>query len=159
MTELRNHRRMASEILKCGESRVWIDPDRTEEVATAVTREDIKKLIDRGIIEKRSVKGTSRARARAIEKQKDKGKRKGYGSRKGSKNARYARKASWISRIRAIRRYLRELRDSGIIDRKTYRLFYRRASGGSFRSVSHLKTHLRMAGIDLKEEEGGKDGA
>lgn len=153
MTELRNHRRMASEILKCGESRVWIDPDRTEDVATAVTREDIKKLIHRGLIKKKSSKGTSRARAREIGKQKEKGKRKGYGSRKGSANARYSRKTSWVSRIRAIRRYLRALRDSGVIDRNQYRAFYRRASGGSFRSVSHLKTHLQMAGIDLKEEK------
>jgi len=153
MTELRNHRRMASEILKCGESRVWIDPDRTDEVATAVTREDIKKLIDRGLITKKYVKGTSRARAKALNAQKEKGKRKGYGSRRGSKNARYSRKTSWMTRIRAIRRYLREIRDDGTIDRKTYRSFYRRASGGTFRSVSHLKTHLEMAGINIPKGE------
>ena len=28
MTDLRHQRRMAAEILKCGENRVWMDPDR-----------------------------------------------------------------------------------------------------------------------------------
>jgi len=36
--DLRNQRRLAAEILKCGENRVWIDPEEVEEVEKAVTR-------------------------------------------------------------------------------------------------------------------------
>ena len=153
MTDLRNQRRMASEMLKCGISGVWVDPDRTSEVAAAVTREDVRKLIKRGYMEKRHEAGTSRARARKIEAQRGKGRKKGQGSRKGSSNARYKRKTAWMVRIRAIRRYLRQLRDDGIIDRSTYRRFYLRAGGGAFRSVAHLKTHLQMAGVTLEEKK------
>ena len=32
MADLRNQRRMAAEILKCGENRVWMNPDRLDEV-------------------------------------------------------------------------------------------------------------------------------
>ncbi|MFQ5836639.1 MAG: 50S ribosomal protein L19e, partial [Candidatus Bathyarchaeia archaeon] len=40
---LRSQRRLAAEILKVGEGRVWIDPDRTEDVEAAITREEIRK--------------------------------------------------------------------------------------------------------------------
>jgi len=46
-----------------------------------------------------------------------------------------------------IRAYLRELRDSGKIDRKTYRLYYRRAKGGQFRSKAHVRLHLETEGL------------
>ena len=32
MTDLRNQRRMASNILKCGANRVWMDNDRIDEI-------------------------------------------------------------------------------------------------------------------------------
>jgi len=42
MTDLRNQRRMAASILKCGVNRVWIDHDRVDEIAKAVTKNDIR---------------------------------------------------------------------------------------------------------------------
>ncbi len=36
--DLKNQRRVASELLKCGENRVWIDPNRTEDATDAVPR-------------------------------------------------------------------------------------------------------------------------
>lgn len=152
MTDLRHQRKMAADILKCGENRVWMDPDRCEEIARAVTKSDIRLLIKGGAITKKPVKGVSRGRKRRIKLQKEKGRRKGPGSRKGAKNARYPRKRRWISTIRAIRSYLRELRDTGKIDRHTYRTLYRKAKGGVFRSKSHLRTHLIETGI-IKEEK------
>lgn len=152
MTDLRNQKRVAAELLKCGVNRLWVDPDRSEDIATAATRGDVRGLIKDGAIRLRRVNGTSRGRARKLKIQRDKGRRKGYGSRKGTKHARYSRKLSWMKRIRAIRTCLGELRDSGKIDRRTYRKFYLRSSGGTFRSVSHLKTHLQMEGIVLEGE-------
>ena len=45
MTELKNQRRMAASLLKCGEHRVWMDQDRLDEIAKAVTKDDIRVLI------------------------------------------------------------------------------------------------------------------
>ncbi len=59
MTDLRNQRRMAATILKCGENRVWMDPDRTDEVAKSVTRGDIKILINGGAVKSKQVQGIS----------------------------------------------------------------------------------------------------
>jgi len=152
MTDLTHQRRMAAEILKCGVNRVWMDPDRCEEIAKAVTRGDIRVLIDGGAIKKKPVKGISRGRKRKMLLQKRKGRRKGPGSRKGGANARLPRKRRWVSTIRAIRTYLKQLRDEGKIDRHTYRIYYRRAKGGVYKSKAHLKTHLIAEGV-LKEEK------
>jgi len=145
--DLRNQRRLAAEILKCGENRVWIDPEQIEEVEKAVTRKDVRNLIKQGIIKAKKKKGVSRARARKLHAQREKGRRRGYGSRKGTAYARLPKKRRWIRTIRPIRAYLRELKKEGVIDKSTYRKYYTRAKGGEFRNKHHLRTHLIMEGI------------
>lgn len=152
MTNLLHQRRLAAEILKCGINRVWIDEDRCEEVAKAVTRNDIRILIKGGAIKKKPIKGISSGRKKKLRLQKAKGRRRGHGSRKGAKYARLPRKRRWIMTIRAIRAYLKELRDKGLIDRHTYRIYYRRAKGGEFKSKAHLRSHLISDGL-LREEK------
>jgi large subunit ribosomal protein L19e len=85
-----------------------------------------------------------------VKKQRKKGRRRGHGSRKGSKDARMDSRRLWIYRIRKIRRYLRYLRDKGVIDTRTYRMLYRRAKGGSFRTFEFLKHYLESEGIVKK---------
>jgi large subunit ribosomal protein L19e len=150
MTDLRNQRRMAASLLKCGVNRVWMDNDRLDEIAKAVTKADIRVLINGKAIKSRQITGISRGRKQFIAKQKEKGRRRGHGSRKGAKYARLPKKERWIRTIRPIRSYLRSLRDEKQIDRSIYRKYYRKAKGGEFRSKHHLKTHLISDGI-LKE--------
>ena len=52
----------------------------------------------------------------------------------------------WMTRFRAQRSLLTELRGSGQITPTTYRRFYRNAKGGMFRSRAHLLLNLRVAG-------------
>jgi len=150
MTDLRNQRRMAASILKCGLHRVWMDSDRIDEIAKAVTRTDIKILINGRAIKSKQIQGISRGRKKFNQKQKEKGRRKGHGSRKGAKYARLPRKERWIRTIRPIRTYLRQLRDDKSIDKSIYRKYYRKAKGGEFRSKHHLKARLTSDGF-LKE--------
>ena len=152
MTDLRNQRRMAASIMKCGVHRVWMDQDRIDEIARAVTKDDIRVLINGKAIKAKQKKGISSGRKQYIANQKDKGRRKGYGSRKGAKYARFPRKKQWIRTIRPLRAYLRELRDSEKIPRSTYRKYYRKAKGGEFRSKRHLHSHLISDGVLKKEE-------
>jgi len=150
MTDLRNQRRMAASILKCGVHRVWIDPDRTEEVAKAVTRDDMKLLIKGKAVIAQQKKGISSGRKKYAKHQKEKGRRRGHGSRKGATYARYPRKERWINKIRPIRSYLRELRENKQITPTVYRQYYRRAKGGEFHSKRHVYSHLIADGI-IKE--------
>lgn len=62
MTDLRNQRRMAATLLKCGKNRVWMDYDRLDEIAKAVTKDDIRVLIKGKAIKSRQVKGISSGR-------------------------------------------------------------------------------------------------
>ena len=145
--DLRLQRRLAAQILKCGQNRVWFDPSALEDISSAATKEDIRELIEKGVIKRKPVKGVCRVRINKRKAQKRKGRRRGHGSRKGKKTARLSRKEQWMMRIRAIRKRLRFLRDNGLIDRRTYRMLYRKAKGGEFRSVAHLNAYIKQMGL------------
>jgi large subunit ribosomal protein L19e len=148
--DLKNQRRMASELLKCGVNRVWIDPNRSEDISDAITRADVRILINSGAITARQKKGVSRGRAEFEKAQKRKGRQSGHGSRRGKKGARKPSKERWMQAIRPIRKKLKELRDTGKIDPATYRIYYLKAKGGVFKNKSHLISHLKSEDI-LKE--------
>lgn len=152
MVNLAKQKRIAAQVLKIGEGRVWIDPEAAEDVAGAITREDIRGLIEEGIIIGKQEKGVSRGRARVSARQKALGRRKGPGSRKGAKGARASRKKKWITKIRALRRRLKELRDDEFVAKTTYRRLYNKANGGDFRSVAHLNDYITANELLTREE-------
>jgi large subunit ribosomal protein L19e len=143
---LRNQRRMAASILKVGENRVWMNPAQLDKIQEKITRGDIREVIGLNWIQKKPETGQSRSRVRHRKRQRAKGRQRGVGSRKGGTNARDPRKRRWIRVIRPIRAYLREMRDAGKIDTRTYREYYRQAKGGMFKGRAHLDQHLRAAG-------------
>ena len=144
--DLKNQRRMAAEILDCGENRVWIDPNRAEDLSDAITRADIRTAIESGTIKALPKAGISQGRTRYNKAQRKKGRQRGPGSRKGRAGARSPTKRDWIQTIRPLRAELRELRDSGKISKHVYREFYMKAKGGVFKSRAHLLTHLKSEG-------------
>ncbi len=146
---LRFVRRMAADILEVGENAVWLDPERGGEISTAITRDDVRRLIREGKIRSRPENSKSKGRMRHRSSQKAKGRRKGAGKRKGSKNARKPKKDAWASKIRALRSRLAEMRDERRIDRKSYRKLYRMAKSGYFRSVSHLETYVKENNLEM----------
>lgn len=140
---LTTQKRLAASILKVGLNRVWIDPEQIEEVSKAITREGVKQLINNGAIKAKPEKGISSYRSKKVAKQKKKGRRKGRGSIKGAKNARTPKKKAWMTTIRALRKDLKEMRDTDEINATTYRKLYKMAKGGAFRSKSYMKTYAR----------------
>ncbi len=148
---LKLQKRLAAEILKCSPDRVKFIETGLEEIREAITREDIKKLIKRGLIYKEQIKGMNRERKKKIREQKQKGRRKGPGSRKGKKTARTPKKEAWMMKIRAQRNLLRTLKKDEYIDEKAYRDLYRKAKGGSFRSKRHLLLYIHDHELARKE--------
>ncbi|MBS7604880.1 MAG: 50S ribosomal protein L19e [Candidatus Bathyarchaeia archaeon] len=147
---LKSQRRMAAEILGVGEERVWIDPEKIEDVKDAITREDIRRLIKEGVIRKIKDQGVSRARARILHKKRRKGRRRGSGSKSGALGARVDHLKEWVEKIRAIRRRLSELREKRIITAKTYRYLYLKAKAGVFKSISDLHQYIKAHGLRRK---------
>src|SRR2546430_10348677 len=68
-------RRLAASILGIGVNRVWIttDPKVQDDILDAITRDGIRNLIRKNIIQKRAVQGVSRGRARHRAAQRAKG--------------------------------------------------------------------------------------
>ena len=149
MPNFSTQKRLAACVLDVGESRVWInpDPDVAGEIADSITREDVKSQIEAGNIKAKPQKGNSRARYRARAAKRAYGHKKGPGRRKGAKGSRSPRKEIWMTKIRALRRRLKELREGGDIDRHTYRMLYRKAKGGEYRSTAHLNAYIKAKGL------------
>ena len=155
MTDLSAQKRLAADELDVGKGRVWFDPDEQGEIAEAITREDVRELIDQGTIRARGSKSNSRGRARERDAKRTYGHRKGAGTRKGRAGARQSSKDEWISRIRAQRARLKELRDDEeVLESSQYRELYNKASGGEFDSVDRLEAYIRN---NYQVELGGDD--
>ena len=144
--DLSNQRRVAANILKTGVNRIWLDPAEKEAIADATTREDIRDLVASGAIRAKPKKGVSRARARQRDAKRRYGHGTGHGSRKGRKGARTPGKREWITKIRALRSRLKELRADGTLPSNVYCKVYRKAKGGEYKSVAHLNAYLMAQG-------------
>jgi large subunit ribosomal protein L19e len=143
MTDLKGQRRLAAQILKIGQNRVWISPEHMTDVEGAITREEVRKLIHEKVIVSLPVKGVSRSRAKSIRGKKKLGRRSGPGSVTGAGYAKVTQKEAWMIRIRALRRRLRELKASRIITEATYTQYYRMAGSGRFESMAELERNLK----------------
>ncbi|RLG31020.1 50S ribosomal protein L19e [Methanosarcinales archaeon] len=144
--DLSNQRRIAANVLKIGVNRIWLDPGEKESIADATTRNDIRDLLESGAILAKPKKGVSRARARQRDEKRKYGHGTGHGSRKGRKGARTPRKRDWITKIRALRSRLKELRADGTLPPNVYCKVYRKAKGGEYKSVAHMNAYLMAQG-------------
>jgi large subunit ribosomal protein L19e len=138
---VKSHKQMAARIMKVGVSRVRVTSDK--DVEDAITRNDVKTLISRGLIYKVQRKGVAKADANFTRKQKKKGRRSGPGRRKGRLYAKKSSKDVWIDKVRPLRRMLRELRDGGELEKRDYRKMYLMVKGGAFRNKKHLMYYLK----------------
>jgi large subunit ribosomal protein L19e len=143
MADLKSQRRLAASILKVGQNRVWIDPEKVEDAEASITREEVQKLIHEGIIKSLPEKGVSHARARITHEKKKKGLKHGPGSRSGSAGAKISKKEAWMSKIRALRKRLCKLKANKIIAEDNYRKLYKMASSGRFASVADLERYMK----------------
>lgn len=139
---IRKKRELVARILGVGANRVRFEPDRLDDVADSITRENIRSLIKAGAIWTVQPKGTSRARAvekRAVWKIHG----KGPGSKKGPKSARVGKKEVYVTRVRSMRYHLRVLKERNDITREAYWQLYKKVNGGHVRTLAHLRELVR----------------
>lgn len=137
--ELNQVKDIATKVLKVGKKKVKIK--KPEEAMQAMTKDDVRMLIRKGIIEKKPEKGTSKVRAKKKASQKKKGRQKGRGKRKGAVGARTNKKEKWMTKIRAQRKYLKEMKPK--LKDDAYRKLYLMCKGGYFRSKAHLNLYIK----------------
>lgn len=147
---------LAAKILKTSPYKIKFAADALKDINKAITRSDIRGLIAIGKISSSMENQQSRGRARKIRRQKSKGRRRGKGSKKGSKHSVISKKGKWIRTIRAQRSFLKELHRKKLITPADYHLLYNRSKGGYFRSVRHIKLYLKEL-IQGGKEGGGKE--
>jgi large subunit ribosomal protein L19e len=122
-------KQIASQILNSGVSRIKILPNAIEDVKKALTRNDIRKLIeDKKIIA-------------IAKKQKMKKERKKKSVRKGTAKAR--RSVKWEDKVRAQRRLLKKLKEEKKISNQNFKKVYKLIKSGNFASKSSLLTFLK----------------
>ena len=140
---LKSQRRLAAEIMKVGESRVWIDPERIDYVESAITREEIRKLIHENVVKSLPKKGVSRARAKVLAEKRKKGLRRGPGGKSGPARSKISKKQAWMNKIRPLRKRLIELKESRAILESTYRKLYDMSESGAFESKADLERYIK----------------
>jgi large subunit ribosomal protein L19e len=153
MACLKLQKRLAASVLNCGAGRVWMDESEASAISMANSRQQIRKLISDGIVCRRPVGMHSQARHRKRVQAKRLGRHRGYGKRRGGKNARLGSKWQWIRRIRVIRRTLVDYRQKQEIDRHLYRQLYLKAKGNQFRNKRVLIEHINELKVRQEREK------
>ncbi len=144
VVNLRKKRELIARVLGVGLNRVRFEPDKLDDIADAITRDDMRSLIRNGTIWTVKVRGISRSRAE--KKLKTRRKRgTSAGSKKGKKTARVGKKEVYVKRTKAMRRHLKILKARNEIDGETFWALYKKIKGGNVRSLSHLRELAKQA--------------
>lgn len=147
VVNLKKKRELVARILNVGSNRVKFEPDKLDDIADSITRDDIRSLIKNGVIWTSKPKGTSRSRAKAkLEVKKKHG--RGPGSKKGRKTARTGKKELYVKKIRTLRYHLKVLKDRNDVNREIYWSLYKKINGGQIRSLTRLRATVK----DLKSQ-------
>lgn len=139
VVNLKTKRKLVSRILGVGVDRVKFDPDHLDEVADAITRDNIRSLITANVIEVRPIRGTSKGRSYFKKLQRGKRGTK-QGSKKGAKGARAGKKEIYVNKIRAMRHQLKVSKARKEIANDVYWNLYKQVNGNQVRNLAHLRS-------------------
>lgn len=144
-------KRAAASILQRGQSAIRVKPESALDAAKALTKEDIRKLIQSGSIYAIKAKHNKSEGARLLKKARSEGRSRGPGSRRGTRKRRIGR--VWEKKVRSQRRMLKELKAMDKIDKKTFTLFYRQIKGNQYATKANLLLQLREGGAKITDED------
>ena len=141
---LKSKKQLVSRITGVGVNRVRFDSEHLDDIADAITRDDIRSLMTANTITIKSFKGTSRGRAKTKKIQKSK-RGATQGSKKGRKGAREGKKIVYVKKVRSLRYILKIAKDRKEIDNNTFKSIYKKIGGNTIRNRAHLRTVISEA--------------
>jgi large subunit ribosomal protein L19e len=150
VVNLKAKKRLASRVTGVGVHRIKFDSDHLDDVADAITRENIRSLITANTIQIKSFTGTSRGRAQHKKDQKNK-RGTGQGSKQGRKGARVGKKEVYVAKVRSLRRLLKIAKDRKDITNPEFWGLYKKVGGNTVRNKAHLR--LLMEEIITKRKD------
>ena len=124
---------------KVGMKRISFDSDHLDDIADAITRDNIRSLLTANTIKIKPIVGTSKGRTRVKKIQKKK-RGTGQGSKKGRKGARVGKKTVYVNKVRALRYLLKVSKDRKEITNESFKAIYRKIGGNTIRNKAHLRT-------------------
>lgn len=138
VVNLKAKKRLASRVTGVGVHRIKFDSDHLDDVADAITRENIRSLITANTIQIRPFTGTSRGRAQDKKDQKNKRGTK-QGSKQGRKGARVGKKEVYVAKVRSLRRLLKIAKDRKDLTNPEFWALYKKVGGNTVRNKAHLR--------------------
>ena len=139
VVNLKAKKRLASRVMGVGVHRIKFDTDHLDDIADAITRENIRSLFTANTITIKSFTGTSRGRAQAKRVQKNK-RGTTQGSKRGRKGARVGKKEVYVAKVRSLRRLLKIAKDRKDLTNPEFWTLYKKVGGNTVRNKAHLRT-------------------
>jgi len=149
VVNLKAKKRLASRVTGVGVHRIRFDADHLDDVADAITRENIRSLITANTIKIKPFTGTSKGRAQQKKAQKNK-RGTTQGSKQGSKGARVGKKKVYVAKVRSLRNLLKIAKDRKDLTNPEFWALYKKVGGNTVRNKAHLR--LLMDEIKAKRE-------
>jgi large subunit ribosomal protein L19e len=139
VVNLKAKKRLAARVTGVGVHRIKFDTDHLDDIADAITRENIRSLITANTIKIKSFTGTSRGRAHEKKAQRNK-RGTTQGSKQGRKGARVGKKTVYVAKVRALRRLLKIAKDRKDLTNPEFWTLYKKVGGNTVRNKAHLRT-------------------
>ena len=147
VVNLKAKKRLAARVTGVGVHRIKFDTDHLDDIADAITRENIRSLITANTIKIKSFTGTSRGRAHEKKAQRNK-RGTTQGKKQGRKGARVGKKTVYVAKVRALRRLLKIAKDRKDLTNPEFWILYKKVGGNTVRN----KAHLRSLMDDIREK-------
>jgi len=149
VVNLKAKKRLAARVSGVGVNRIKFDTDHLDDIADAITRENIRSLFTANTIRIKSFTGTSRGRAHVKKAQRNK-RGTTQGSKQGRKGARVGKKEVYVAKVRSLRRLLKIAKDRKDLTNPEFWILYKKVGGNTVRNKAHLRTLMDEIKVDRK---------